>query len=354
MQAHAKLRTHHRFADDVWHPESSLMPTPSPGLARRLASLGPVLGLVFVVALFSAVKPALFLNAGNLQLMLLQTSVVAMAALGMTLIIITGGIDLSVGSTIALATVVIADVMKNLAGGSESASVPIALFACGVGVVACSLVGALIGSLVTLGRFMPFIVTLGMWGAVRGLAKGLAHEQMVQAPDSWITTLMVQPQGAMKWMLFAPAVWMTLICAVIVALALRYTRAGRHVFAIGSNEQTARLCGVNVNRVKLVVYILGGMFAGLAGVLQFSYLTVGDPTTATGYELNIIAAVVIGGASLSGGRGSIVGTLMGAMIMTAVANGCAKVGLSNWTQEIVTGAIILLAVGLDKLRYRAA
>ena len=322
-------------------------------LGRVLSSLGPVIGLVFVFTLFSFLKPSLFLTGSNLQLMLLQTSVVAMGALGMTMIIIAGGIDLSIGSTIALVTVVIASVMKQLAHGAESTGVAYALLSTLAGVGAGALVGALIGLLVTRARLMPFIVTLGMWGAVRGAAKGLAHEQMVEAPNSWLASLMVQPQGAMKWMLLAPAVWLTLLFAALVALGLRYTRFGRHIFAVGSNEQTARLCGVSVDRVKFLVYVLGGAFAGLAGVLQFSYLTVGDPTTATGYELNIIAAVVIGGASLSGGRGSILGSLMGAMIMTVVANGCTKVGLSNWIQEIVTGVIIVLAVGLDRVRNKA-
>ncbi|MCX5658114.1 MAG: ABC transporter permease [Planctomycetota bacterium] len=321
---------------------------------RRLSALGPVLGLVFVFGLFAILKPSLFLTASNLQLMLLQTSVVATAALGMTLIIISGGIDLSVGSTIALVTVVIGTAMKQFAGDADPAGAGVALLAAGVGVAAGAMVGACIGALVTWGRMMPFIVTLGMWGAVRGAAKGLAHEQMVAAPGSWLTSLMVQPRGAMRGALLAPGVWLTLFLAGLVALALHYTRAGRHLFAVGSNEQTARLCGVSVERVKLMTYVLGGVFAGFAGVLQFSYLTVGDPTTAAGYELNIIAAVVIGGASLSGGRGSILGSLMGAMIMTVVANGCTKLGLSNWVQEIVTGAIIVLAVGLDRLRSRAA
>jgi ribose transport system permease protein len=142
--------------------------------------------------------------------------------------------------------------------------------------------------------------------------------------------------------------------AVLVALALRYTRFGRHVFAVGSNELTARLCGVPVERVKLLVYILGGAFAGLGAVLQFAYLTGGDPTTAVGLELNIIAAVVIGGASLAGGQGTVTGTLVGALIMSVVANGCTKLGLSNWVQEIVTGGIIIAAVLLDYVRRRSS
>jgi ribose transport system permease protein len=139
---------------------------------------------------------------------------------------------------------------------------------------------------------------------------------------------------------------------IVVVATLRYTRFGRHVFAIGSNEQTARLCGVRVNRTKILVYLVATMLAGLAGILQFSYLTVGDPTTADGMELNIIAAVVIGGASLNGGQGSAVGSILGALIMTAVADGCTKLELSNSVQEIVTGAIIILAVKLDSVRHQ--
>ena len=145
-------------------------------------------------------------------------------------------------------------------------------------------------------------------------------------------------------------VWLMLGLAVLMALAMRYTRFGRHVFAIGSNELTARLCGVPVERVKLGVYALGAAFAGVAALLQFAYITGGDPTTAAGLELNIIAAVVIGGASLTGGRGGVTGTLVGALIMSVVANGCTKLGLSNSVQEIVTGGIIIAAVLLDHLR----
>src|SRR3712207_3069325 len=147
---------------------------------------------------------------------------------------------------------------------------------------------------------------------------------MVQAPPTWLNGLLNTLSAEQRWMLVPPGVWMMLLLGVVVAAMLRYTRFGRHIFAIGSNEQTARLCGVSVERSKLFIYTLAAAFAGLAGVLQFSYLTVGDPTTATGYELDIIAAVVIGGASLAGGQGSIFGTLVGAMIMTTVSNGCTK------------------------------
>lgn len=311
--------------------------------ARIIAKIGPFLGLVLVVLFFGLMRPRTFPTASNFEVMLTQTAVVGTAAIGMTLIIITGGIDLSVGSTIALITVVLARML--------SAGMPpiiAAILAVGVG-AAC---GLLIGSLVTGLRLAPFIVTLGTWGAYRGLAKGIADEQTVVAPSTWLNSLLQSVNGTQSWVLLPWGVWITIALAIIVSIVLHFTRFGRHVFALGSNEQTARLCGVPVSRDKVLVYVLAGMFAGLAGVLQFSYLSVGDPTTANGLELSIIAAVVIGGASLSGGQGTILGTMIGALIMTVVANGCTKLDLRNWVQEIVTGVIILLAVIVDRLRSR--
>jgi ribose transport system permease protein len=325
-------------------------------IARVLSKAGPVIGLAFVFCIFAVLKPSTFLTVGNMQLMLLQTAVVGTAALGMTLIIISGGIDLSVGSNIALCTVVLGVVVDALTPGGSSAAEAGAwrpLVAAAAGIAASAVVGLAIGVLVTKAKLAPFIVTLGFWGAVRGMAEGVAQETTVRAPDTWLSDLLSQPTGSMQWMVLAPGVWMTLILAALTAAVLRYTRFGRHVFAVGSNEQTARLCGVGVGRVKMGVYLLGGIAAGVAGVLQFGYLSVGDPTTAMGKELDVIAAVVIGGASLTGGRGSIAGSLVGALVMTVVDDGCTKMGLSNWVQQIVTGAIILMAVSVDRLRRSA-
>ncbi|MBN1863510.1 MAG: ABC transporter permease [Victivallales bacterium] len=308
-----------------------------------LARLGPLLGLVLVLLLFSVLRPQTFLTWRNAEIMLLQTTVVAMAALGMTLIIISGGIDLSVGSNIALCTVVVALLLN--------AGSPPVLAAAG-GVVAGASCGLLIGLLVAKGRLAPFIVTLGAWGALRGLAKGLAGETMVTARSTWLNTLLQSLGDGQKWRLLPTGVWMLLVLALLLSAVLRYTRFGRYIFAIGSNEQTARLCGIGIERTKIMIYVCGAAFAGLAGVLQFSYLTVGDPTTATGMELSVIAAVVIGGASLAGGQGSVAGTIIGAFIMTVVSNGCTKMGLPNWVQEIVTGCIIVTAVAVDALRCR--
>ncbi len=280
-----------------------------------------------------------------MEIMLLQTAVVGTASLGMTLVIISGGIDLSVGSNIALCTVVVALFL------TEGASPIIAALG---GLMAGALCGLLIGSIITRLRLTPFIVTLGMWGLLRGAAKGLANQQMVFAPRTWLNDLLTILGSEQRWILLPPGVWLTLGLAVLTIGLLRYTRFGRHICAIGSNEQTARLCGVRVGRTKLWVYVLNASFSSFAGILQFSYLTVGDPTTAIGTELDVIAAVVIGGGSLSGGEGSVPGSIIGALIMTLVGNGCTKLGLENWVQEMVTGSIIVLAVALDRLRHRQA
>ncbi len=309
-----------------------------------LSKLGPIIGLIFVFALFSVLEPRTFLNSDNMQIMLLQTAVVATAALGATVIIISGGIDLSVGSNIALCTVIIAQLLAHDVNP---------LIAAAIGIATGSVVGLVIGVLVTWLNLTPFIVTLGLWGAVRGIAKLSANESEIFPPSTRLNDLLRTLRPGEHWMLFPPGVWIMFLLTIFVAAVLRYTRFGRHVFAIGSNEQTARLCGVRVRRAKILIYVFGALFAGVAGLLQFSYLNgLGDPTTATGLELDIIAAVVIGGASLSGGQGSVLGSLIGALIMTVVNVGCTKVGLSNSVQQIVTGGIIILAVTLDQLRQR--
>jgi len=202
---------------------------------------------------------------------------------------------------------------------------------------------------------VPFIVTLGMLLIVRGAAKGIGREQKIDVDMdrlAWLDDLLASVPKDRSWMLVPLGVWILIIMAVTVALMLRYTRLGRHIFAVGSNEETARLCGVAVDRVKVTVFALCGAFAGLAGVMQFSYLSVGDPTGAMGLELNVIAAVVIGGGSLSGGEGAILGTVVGALIMTVINTGCGHMGLPNWVQEIIMGVIIIGAVALDRLRHR--
>ena len=286
-----------------------------------------------------------FVGGRNLETIARQTSIVGIAALGMTLVIVMGGIDLSIGSMVALATVVIATVLNLQWLGLQP------LAAAGAAVAVCAGFGWLNGVLVTQLRVVPFIVTLGTMLLVRGAAKGLGREQKVDAPETWLNELLASLSSEQRWMLLPAGVWVLVVTAILVALVLRYTRLGRHTFAIGSNEQTARLCGVPVDRVKIYIYSLGGLFAGLAGVMQFSRLTVGDPTVAVGLELDVIAAVVIGGGSLSGGEGSVLGSLVGALIMSVIRSGCSQMGISNWVQEIITGAIIIAAVAVDRWRH---
>jgi len=268
---------------------------------------------------------------------------------------------LSVGSVVALSTVVIASVLNKLvsAGGTVDlfdvqASIPVALLAALCGVAIAAFCGVVNGLIITRLRVVPFIVTLGTLLLVRGAAKGLAHEQKVNAPVSWLNELLATLGAEQRWMLVAAGVWVMILLALLVAGLLRYTQLGRHIYAVGSNEQTARLCGVAVEKVKLMVYGMAATLAGLAGVMQFSRLSVGDPTVAVGLELDVIAAVVIGGGSLSGGEGSVLGTMVGALIMTVIRTGCSQMGWPNWVQEIITGAIIVLAVALDRLRHRRA
>lgn len=312
-----------------------------------LNALSPVLALVAVFELFVLIAPSSFATVRNIEMIARQTAIVGVAALGMTLVIISGGIDLSVGSVVALSTVVIAWLLEYAGAGPLTAALG--------GVAAAAFFGLVSGVLITRLRVVPFIVTLGMMLVVRGAAKGIGREQKIDVDPvrlKWLDDLLASVPPERSWMLLPPGVWMMILLAVAMAALLRYTRLGRHTFAIGSNEQTARLCGVAVERVKVLVYTLCGVFAGLAGLMQFSRLTVGDPTVAVGLELNVIAAVVIGGGSLNGGEGSILGTLVGALIMTVIASGCTQMGLPNWVQEIVTGAIIVAAVALDRLRHR--
>ena len=299
-------------------------------------------GLALVALFFAFLIGPQFFSPANFELMARQTAIVCVAALGMTLVIVAGGIDLSVGSVIALSTVVTALILRD--GGWPLTA---AIGAVGAG----ALCGVMNGVLITTLRVVPFIVTLGTMLLVRGAAKGLAEETRIEAPITWLNGLLRTVRDG-SGLLLPSGIWVVVLLAIIVAIALQYTRFGRFVFAIGSSERTARLCGVRVERCKIAVYTVSGALAGLAGVLEFSRLSVGDPTVAVGAELGVIAAVIIGGGSLSGGKGTVVGTLAGAAIMTVIQIGCSQRGLPNWVQEIVTGTIIVFAVALDRLRSR--
>ena len=309
-----------------------------------LARLGPFIGLIVVIVIFAMMmdSPEQYLSIRNFRIVVAQTVIVALGAIGMTLVMVSGGIDLSVGSVIALTGVVTALALR---GGTTP------LVAVFEGVVAGGLVGIVNGLLVTRLKVIPFIATLGTLGMARGVAKWIAGQQTVNVPQTWVNELAVTfPEPS--WLVVAAGVWVTAVLAVLMSLVLRYTVFGRRVFAIGSNEAAARACGIPVDRLKVWIYAISGLLVGLAGVMQMSRLRQGDPTVAIGSELDVIAAVVIGGGSLNGGVGTILGSMVGAVIMAVLRNGSQQMGWPNYVQEIIIGAIIVIAVAVDGWRNR--
>jgi ribose transport system permease protein len=321
-------------------------------------ALGPLLALAVVVAVFGVLDHwkhgdrSHFFSLANLHLVSVQTAGVAIAALGMTIIIISGGIDLSAGTALALAATVLAYTLKHDYG-------PLAAILAGIG-TGC-LAGLINGTLVAGLRMVPFIITLGTMKIYLGVAKIVAEETTVrpawgQIPDWLMALVTTQPKPA--WLIpnvlpnLAGGVWLALALAAGVAIVLRYTVFGRYVFALGSNESTARLCGVNVPLMKVAVYTLAGVFVGIAGILQFARISVGNPGSGIGLELSVIAALVIGGGSLNGGRGSILGTLAGAAMVEVINSGVKQMGWGNPIQDIAIGSIIIGAVTFDKFRQR--
>jgi ribose transport system permease protein len=306
-----------------------------------LAKGGPFIGLILVIVLFSIPGETreFFLTYNNFKIIFTQTVIVAIGALGMTMIIVSGGIDLSVGSSIALTSVAGAQLIQR-----GWAPIPVLLAMVAVG----ALIGLLNGTAIAGLRMTPFIITLGTLGVARGSAKWMADNQTVNYESSpingWMTT--ADPFGHA----LPAGVWVTLGLAVLTAILLRKTVFGRHVFALGSNEATARLCGIATTRLKVAIYTLAGAFFGLAGLFQLSRLRQGDPTVAVGLELDIIASVIIGGASLSGGVGTILGSMIGALIMAVLRNGSQQMGWPTYFQEIIIGLVIIVAVFLDRLR----
>jgi ribose/xylose/arabinose/galactoside ABC-type transport system permease subunit len=348
-------------------------PSPEPGRKRNLGRFiemaGRMAALALIILFFSIKVPnGTFLKADNVENILIQSAVFAMCGLGMTMIMISGGIDLAAGSTIALSMVVTAlvlDAGKNSLNpdGTVAALGALAahpfwwtLLAVAAAIAAASLVGFVQGLLITSLRLVPFIVTLGGMLALRGLTKQIADNQEISPPDTnWLYThLMFPVQGVnhFNWEIAPPGVWATLVAAILAAGMLRYTKLGRRIYAIGSSEATARLCGVPVMRTKISVYAIAGIFTGLAGVLEFSKLNMGQPTGAVSYELYVIAACVIGGTSLIGGVGTIFGTIIGALMIGTLYAGTQQAGWKKYTQEEVIGITIIVAVALDGLRPR--
>ena len=317
-------------------------------LARLWSVLGPLIGLGLITGFFAFLTrdSGTFLQLATWRLIVVQTVVLGIAALGMTLVMISGGIDLAVGSTVALVTVVVTLAVRDL-----HFPVPLAIAA---GIALGGLCGFINGSLITLLRVMPFIITLGGLKIYRGGAKWLADNGSVYVPAAakspWMSHVLA-PDPEPSWLVVAPGVWTLVVFGAIVAFLLRYSILGRRMYAVGSNEATARLCGINVSKLKVIVYTIAGLLTGLAGGMQFLDLGgSGDPTTADGLELQVIASVVIGGGSLSGGEGTAAGTLIGCLLISVLNNGCVHAGIPNASQDVIIGAIIIVAVTLDRFR----
>lgn len=329
-------------------PLAALMPD-----AAKIHRLSALLTLLLLVTGFSIASQAFF-SVNNGLTILLQTSVIGLLGIGMTMVIITGGIDLSVGSVLALSGVGTAMAVK--------AGLPVAP-AMALGVVIGGLCGAINGLVVTRMKIPPFVATLGMMLMARGLALQLTGaapiSQLGEAfgrlgNGALFRMVEMQPNGFPK-VIFPgipyPAILLLLVAGG-AAYMLRRRRIGRHIYATGSNEEAARLSGVRVDQTKLYAYVMSGALAGLAGNVLMSRLVTAQPSEGVMYELDAIAAAVIGGASLSGGVGTVSGTMIGAFIIGILRNGLNMAGVSAFIQQIVIGAVVIGAVWVDQMRNR--
>jgi ribose transport system permease protein len=285
-----------------------------------------------------------FLTADNLLNVANQIAVIALMAIGMTMVIIVGGIDLSVGSLVALAAVVTALSIRDLGGAEEASDAAMVLSAC-AGMAACGLFGMFSGTMITRFGMPAFIVTLGVLWIASGLAGVLSQNQSIyQLPESfaWLG-------GEADLFGIPNAVVLMVLLYFLAHFMMTRTILGRYIYAVGGNAQAARYSGVPVRRVTIIVYTISGILAGLGGVMLASQLRSASPNYGRMYELSVIASVVVGGTSLSGGKGSVVGTLIGALIIGVIRNGMNLMGLESDVQSIVLGAVLLLAVLLDRL-----
>jgi ribose transport system permease protein len=304
--------------------------------------------LVVIMIIMSLLSSA-FLSPGNLANVAKNFSFVGIVTLGVTLVIVTGGIDLSVGSTMALSAITCAIVMQAVSGTTIE-SIPLAgmivSLVAGLGVAV--LIGLANGFLIAKVGLSPFVTTLGMLSIVRGLAYAVT-EGRGQAPTGADVNLFYDlTDGNLAGV--PVAVIYLLVLAAILGVVLHHTAFGRHVFALGGNEKAAALTGVAVERVKIAVYVLSALSAGFAGILMVGWLGSAPANLATGYELTIIAAAVIGGANLTGGVGGPAGAVIGALLIEVIRNGLVLAGINAYWQIVLVGAIIILAVLVDRMR----
>lgn len=306
--------------------------------------------LLALIAIFADHNVDKFLALQNAKTILKQTVIVGIGALAMTMIIVSGGIDLSAGSVVALSAVGCALVVR--AGGDTVSGLTIAMAVCAAVLIGAA-VGFCNGTISARLDVAPFIVTLGTMMIARGMAEGFASESVVRTAESGLKDLMMrQPDPA--WLIVAPGVWVMLFLLVAIVVLMRFTVFGRYIYALGANEQASRFSGIKVEQNRVAIFTLAGALFGLAGVMSYAEIGDGDPTTAVALELDIIAAVVIGGASLSGGRGTPGGSMLGALIITLLYNGCAMLGVADWVQKVLIGSIIVAAVWIDGVRAKRA
>ena len=303
---------------------------------RQLLPFGT---LTLIIAALSALEPDTFLTTQNFSNVLSRSSYSGIIAMGMTAVIISGGIDLSVGSMMALSGMVAGLVMTQ--NGSVVPTPGLMVLGTFVGVGTGLLCGLLNGSLITLLNLPPFIVTLGTMSAFRGISYVINKGMMFDVP-----TYTFLGEGKIADIPVNVLIFLAIV--LIAFFILRYTPLGRYTYAIGSNRQAAYHAGVNVNRTLIAVYAVTGLFVGIAAMIATSRTVSAQPTAGISLELDVIAAVVIGGASLSGGRGTVIGTIVGTLLISFLRNGCTLLGISTNIQLVVIGAIIIGAVALDQ------
>ncbi|NDJ63070.1 MAG: ABC transporter permease [Chloroflexi bacterium] len=334
-------------------PTESAKPKPSErrfNLPDFLARFAPLIFLVLLAIIFGLLQPRFWLPL-NLWNVMRQVSITGLLAIGMTFVILTAGIDLSVGSLLAFAGLVCADLYKggefilqhtgiNL-GFLEGSVLAAALSAVLIGVLG----GLLQGSAVTRMRVPPFVVTLGGLSAFRGAALFFSNGGPISGFDEafnfWGQGRVINNEVPVPVIIFLGA-------ALVAHIVLRYTRYGRHVYAVGGNEEAARLSGLNTGRIKLSVYVIVGFMAGLGGFVLASRLNSAEAVAGVSYELTVIAAVVIGGTSLFGGEGGVLGTVVGAVLVGVLTNGLVLMNVSSYIQQIIIGVIIVVAVWFDQ------
>jgi ribose transport system permease protein len=289
----------------------------------------------------------IFLNADNLLNIANQISVIAIIAIGMTVVIITGGIDLSVGSLVALSAVLCTVLIRDFAHGQNATPAGV-FFCCAIAILACGSIGAFSGLMITRFSIPPFIVTLAMMLVGSGFSYILAKGQSIaDVPDSFIWL----GRGADIFGM-PNAVLLMLILYIVAHVVMTRMTLGRRLYAVGGNSEAARLSGVPVSRVTMIAYVTCGLLSGLGGIIMASQLKSGSPAYGQMYELYVIAAVVVGGTSLSGGEGRMLGTLVGAFTIAVIQNGMNLTNIESYTQKVVLGLVILAAVLLDRLRHR--